>query len=647
MHYVQQLPQNQRRYADAKIEAAEIFNQWMNDREKRIALEKDNPLQYGYEPPIWRIVDGLWNAPWTDADMNRKIRECLGFDRRIRFIMILGGNRGTKTDYTCKRAVQFMAHTNKARVWMFQLNRQMSIEVHHERVYKYLPPLWRAKRSGALNYNDKSGFTQDKAVLQNKSIITFKSYAMDMRDAVEGAEQDLIVEDELSPLEWHLTLMKRVSTRGGVIFNSFTPVDGYTPLVAHYMDGAVPAINSTAYLLPDDGGPPDFARALGFDSEAEMMHQHARGIPCRPQNCMAWLDGKSGQPAPPEGRTFQQVPRIMRCPGKPDHAIVYFHSMDNPFAFPCTDPTDGSHAYMRELEGDVRLSVARVKERIYGIPLRAVSGTFPSFDAIHIMKDKDIPKQGTNYLIVDPAKGRNFAMIWVRKTKDNLYVYREWPGHYVVPGHGVPGAWAIPSSRKKGINDGDPGPGQDPLGFGLTDYKREIARLEGWADYKRWAAGAVSLEDHPISEWDPQNEYDACTTDETVYDRFLDSRAATEPRVENDRPTTLQSEFAEQLGLDFGLTPGTRTLDGIALINEALRYDKDRPVSYLNSPKVYLAESCKNMAYCLSAYLNVDGEKGASKDFIDLLRYALELDLEYVDVSNALTHWPQGEVQVW
>ena len=37
-------------------------NSWikfMNDREVRIANAQHDPLTYGYEPPIWRVMDAL------------------------------------------------------------------------------------------------------------------------------------------------------------------------------------------------------------------------------------------------------------------------------------------------------------------------------------------------------------------------------------------------------------------------------------------------------------------------------------------------------------------------------------------------------------------------------------------------------------
>jgi hypothetical protein len=40
-----------------------------------------------------------------------------------------------------------------------------------------------------------------------------------------------------------------------------------------------------------------------------------------------------------------------------------------------------------------------------------------------------------------------------------------------------------------------------------------------------------------------------------------------------------------------------------------------------NQPKLYISENCKNVIYALQTYTAADGKKGATKDFIDLLRY--------------------------
>ena len=75
-----------------------------------------------------------------------------------------------------------------------------------------------------------------------------------------------------------------------------------------------------------------------------------------------------------------------------------------------------------------------------------------------------------------------------------VQVYREWPGSFEIPGIGVPDPWAKRSSRKGGVNDGDPDLGQRSFGFSFLRYKFEIARLEGWEDFVRWERSGSGTE---------------------------------------------------------------------------------------------------------------------------------------------------------
>ncbi|NIT79126.1 MAG: hypothetical protein GWO44_20105, partial [Thermoplasmata archaeon] len=146
--------------------------------------------------------------------------------------------------------------------------------------------------------------------------------------------------DELIPGEWVETLEMRLATRSGWMLVGFTPVEGYSGAVKMFCDGAVTVKDGTAFLLPTDGKEPDEARALGLTEDeyeevksASMDRRPPRCPPCRPTDCLAWLEGGTGEPEIPEGRTFERMPRIQRC-ADPQKAVVYFWSHDNPFGNP-------------------------------------------------------------------------------------------------------------------------------------------------------------------------------------------------------------------------------------------------------------------------------------------------------------------------
>jgi len=387
-----------------------------------------------------------------------------------------------------------------------------------------------------------------------------------------------------------------------------------------------------AFLLPRDGKEPDVSRALGFAGEGEMTQAHETGMWSRPLDCFTWLSGGTGLPAVPADRRFEEVPVVARCT-RDDYAVVYFHSSDNPFG----KPHNVAAAAVSEK------SVENRRMRFYGIASKSVSARFAKFsEDVHVIPDSRIPKEGMNYHLCDPARGRNMFQLWVRVTKDGKwYWYREWPGNYEIPGVGVPGLWAEPDGKRP---DGKKGEAQESFGFGLTKYVEEWARLEGWPE--GWRARmntfmeVARLEEEEEEKPTKLARYKMAAIEEDdsgpdqgaterIHMRFMDSRAGNDQSEENFRLITLQERYAA-LGIDFGLTPGDDIGTGEQLINEALDYDEEKPLmEFENEPQMFFAESLVNTVFAMCTWTGADGQKGACKDPIDLIRYAKLLGLEW------------------
>jgi hypothetical protein len=78
-----------------------------------------------------------------------------------------------------------------------------------------------------------------------------------------------------------------------------------------------------------------------------------------------------------------------------------------------------------------------------------------------------------------------------------------------------------------------------------------------------------------------------------------------------------------------------------------LDYDRDVPLgewsphlNRLNAPKMFVSSECPNLIYALREWTGKDGNKGACKDWIDLLRYAALAELTYIG-EGAYT-WEKG-----
>jgi len=568
-----------RRIAEANgIDPQTAFVRTIRKREELIAREKENPLLYGWEPKSWKLADALLGLPFVDEGWAKQVREALGFVRPVRILLIMGGNRSGKSEYAAKRSVMLLLRKAEQKAWFFHSTSQMSIDWQQPLIFKYLPRELKAKdirtKTTYVAYKAKTGFSEQSFILPNSSHGSFRYYEQ-ATGTLEGGELDWTWPDELVPPEVVDTLFLRLATRDGKGVVTFTPIEGYSPTVRLFLDGAKAVSESVAYLCPKDEKDPREDLAL----EQEDFDRIVKGAP----------DGRL-----PADRKFETVPRVMRCVDE-GKAVLYFHSSDNPYGNP------------KAVLDIIRTQPRWFKrERFYGIANKSTASRFPRFCDKHILKASQIPEKGTNYLIADPSSGRNFFMAWVRRTPEGIYFYRQWPGPYEIPGFGVLGSWAMPDGRK---HDGRQGEGQRSIGFGLREYRDEIARLEGWK-----LDGKILRADQ---------------AKEKVFRRFLDSRFASAARLENDRPVTLLDQF-ERLGLIFETTPGDDINEGVAMVNEWLSFDNQKPMDFFNKPFMFVSDECPDIIYSLQNWTGLDGQKGACKDPADVVRYTALLDLEYV-----------------
>jgi hypothetical protein len=103
-----------------------------------------------------------------------------------------------------------------------------------------------------------------------------------------------------------------------------------------------------------------------------------------------------------------------------------------------------------------------------------------------------------------------------------------------------------------------------------------------------------------------------------------------------ETPVTLSQELSD-IGMEFLAAPSQKTVESekatnsIRLINDALFYDKDRPIDRTNQPKLYVLETCPNTIYSLKEWTNQDMQKGANKDPIDCIREFILSGVGYCD----------------
>lgn len=454
-------------------------------------------------------------------------------------MLLSGGNRAGKTEYAAKKVIQTLVSKAGARVWCLHTTNQSSIQMQQSVVWKYLPPeLKIAKKTRITNisYSQKNGFSENSFVLPNGSQCFFMNYAQD-RDVIEGGEVDFVWCDELVPLDWVETLRFRIITRSGKMLITFTPITGYTSVVKDYLGGCSVKIEKPAVLLKDISTIPMCSRG--------------------------------------------HMPFLASCVRQTACAMWFFAEWNpyNPFA-----------NMARSLKGRTPYEI---KIRAYGWAESLSGNMFPRFGEANIVPASQIPKDGVNYMAIDPAGARNWFMIWLRiDNQGNYFIYREWPDITV-------GEWALSSDKA----DGKAGSGQtNGGGRGINEYKALIRHLE--------------LGERPPVE------------------RYIDPRAGNTQVIGAKGGTSIIELFSdsdEQEAMFITPAAGISIEEGVTIINDWLAYDKGRPIDALNKPKLYISWDCQNLIFALREWTGADGLKGACKDPIDCLRYLAVMNPTYED----------------
>lgn len=608
-------------------------------RARTIEREEKDPFNFGYEPPVWFVVRAIirgYEPRESDKkrvadetglkweDFTRRLRKRLGCPDGVAEVLIMGANRASKTDFTAKEVMRTCFRGKKSVNMGFQ-SLPTGKQVQMPRVWYYMPNEWKAKNIALkkadnteehISYTKQNGFSGSKITLGNGSDVRFISYKGDADASMEGSALDLCCLDEEFPKTYLEKARFRLASKRGTLILSFTPVSGFTPVVADFLSDIQVTRWHTAWMLPRDTKPPLPWNELGLtQNEYERLiawRNEAKGgdieIPeSRPENCFEWVfDERScdGIDNIPDGRAFERTPRFGVCRGG-EAAVIWFYGRDNPYGTPSEVITKAAAN---------KNSVKQIRCRVYGMAEQIKGRIFPEFKREkHVVKESEVPKDVFRIMVLDPAPERNWTVSWYayHAATKVLYKYREWPGNYDIPGVGVPGPWAVPSDRKNGINDGDKGEGTEMFGFAYLNYKFEWARLERWKDYLEWLKTghyeSEKCEDlEEIGEWSEMSG-----AEEAMEFRVIDSRAGSQSKISMTSNATL-FEDVSKLAEGFQPASGERIEVGVNVLHNMFATSKYK-----------IVDTCKNTIFAYETYCGVDGQKGAVKDWIDQDRYAV------------------------
>lgn len=605
-------------------------------REQQIKARKADMFSYGYEPPIWLVAKAMFRGDVGSASekkfvlkrygmewpmLTAKIRSRLGVKTPTGEVIVMGANRAGKTDFCAKFVMQECAK-GKVDINIGFQSLPTGKQVQMPRVWEYMRTDWKArniagKKSGDVNehisYTKQNGFSNSKITIGNGSSVRFVSYASDPATTMEGSALDDCWLDEEYPKAFLEAARFRLASKRGRLLGSFTPVSGYTPVIADMLSDLQVLRWHTAWMLPIDGGEPMPWMELGLDEDEY-------------QRLVAWRnEGSEGDPGVPEsrpeeiverildegsrvdideipvGRAFARTPRIGICRGG-ETAVVWFYGRDNPYGMP-------GEVIAKAMKN--KNAVKEINCRVYGIAEQIEGRMFPEFSIEKVVVPANTVLENViRIMVVDPAPERNWVFSWYayEPSTDILYKYREWPSGYDIPGVGVPGAWAIASDRKMGLNDGDRGDAQTPFGFGYLAYKFEWARMEGWVDYEEWAANNKGK----CEDWELLEDWsEARGAREKMEFRVIDARAGSQSKISMTGNELLFDEVSK-LAEGFEPASGQKIEVGV----NALR---DR----ISTGRYKIFETCVNTIFAYRTYCGADGQKGACKDFIDMDRYAV------------------------
>ena len=567
---------------------AEVL-QYHEERERLIRESQEDPLVHGFELPYWADI-------W--AMIERKAQTYL-----------LGGNGTGKTEIGGKAAVRQLLAERGRKVLCVAQGDSVSKGLQQPAVYKYLPRALReanesggAKKRSAFNkltWTLAGGFTEGTFVLPNRSQCWFKTVEQYIRDpnSFEGPEYDFVWLDEPVPKELLDTLKFRAAKAGGKVLVTFTAIHGFDATCAEVLTGArliqsLP-LNFMWHMVPGragQAGAPDPAMVVPELNPAEVQ---VRDVPSLPPGHMPY----------------------MMQPLDPRQGVIFYWSQWNVFLRRAKDNPHVPAVFeecLRKPKRTVRMRLFGWAEKLTGCQFPQLDVNVHASEAVGRMIDSLLAEGAlTSYLGGDPATARSYALLWLGvDRRGRKFVFDESPRQ-------DEGEWVT--------SDGKKGDGQLVYaGYGVNWYKNYIRQRErehGVTASRRFGdPRAFATEAH------------SADGGMSLFDLF---------RQEGEQGHEARGAGREEGGIYAGMNwePAKvkRSLlaeaasGSLDMINTALGYDKDRPISAENEPRLYIHPRCVNLLRSLLNWDPSQGEKSPWKDLIDVLRYLFGEELYFVD----------------
>ena len=573
--------------------------QYWTEHERLVRESVEDPLNHGFELPYWQDI-------W--AMIERKAQTYL-----------LGGNGTGKTEIGGKAAVrQLLAGPNK-KVLCVSQGDGVSKGLQQPAVYKYLPRALReanegggAKKRSAFNkltWSLAGGFTEGTFVLPNRSQCWFKTVEQYIRDknSFEGPEYDFVWIDEPVPKDLLDTLKFRAAKAGGKLLVTFTAIHGFDATCAEVLTGArlVKSLPMNwAWKMEGAGGG---ARGAGADGapDERLVVPGLRADETLVKDVAEIPKG--------------HMPYIMQ-PLDPRQGVIFCWSQWNVFLKRGRTDTHAPAVFE-----ECALKPKRVvKMRLFGWAEKLSGCQFPMFDvnvhaseAVGATIDTLLRERAlTSYMSGDPQSARSYLLLWGGvDRRGRKFVFDESPRF-------DEGEWVTSDGRK--------GDGQTVYaGMGTNWYKNYIRQRErehGCVAVRRFGdPRAFATEGHSadggMSLFDLFRQNGATRTG--VLPGRGEEREEEEPGIYgpmNWEPAKVKRSLLQEAA--------SGSLD---MINTAFGYDRDKPISAENEPRLYIHPRCLNLIRAILNWDPIQGGDSPWKDPIDALRYLFGEELYWVD----------------
>lgn len=626
-----------------------------------------DPVRHIYAPPEYREI----------------IIECV--KKRLEnpgvqlWLWVNGGIRSAKTEFCMWVLMCHFWWTQRAWCWAFHETEQTSKTIQQVRAYNYIPEelrqgKYRKDMKTKFNYTPGSGFTGDEFYLlwdthleggclnpQHCSAekpcanrrndcggrMEFRFYEQ-KEGTMVGQELTMAITDEKVPPNILKLIDDRLLTRAGNtrdaafmqrmldamhrlergewlpapllgavfhgwLLNGFTPKWGWTSTVKMLLQKA----RKYGWFDPRPMVDVAMQQAINAMPTAELKRQKADELMARP-----WTLGN-----------ISRVPRFAQ-PQFQRALVSYMPTYANKFAGNWPGAVQAMQGKPDE----------EMKRTLFGDVEKDVASMFVIDPDLHYREEASVPRVGTLYVVADPAPAKPWSIKWyLVDPMGRRWVVQEWPCEtWAIPGHGLPGPWAVASESDR-IN-GNPGPAQQlRLGWSCdwakmtwliyTGCQRLAKRLRAVHGDKC----AVPMQTTKL-EW--RGRPDLQVEGEIIMPVtcWMDSRFAGAPTATagTKDTTVLEQMLAVENALPWDAADGGPVDEGYMLMSSAFGTDVG------GIPEMVCLKECTNTQFAWEVWTPNGSKDEACKDIVDPDRYFVGKVEEAVFIPDNWTTTRRG-----